>query len=88
MNRFATSSAPSNSTPCEDLVLAVADAKGVSPMALPPLNDVIDPDALDTIVNSFDGEEPSDRGRVTFTYSGYTVVVDGDGEVSVTESHT
>lgn len=88
MTRFASSSAPTNPTPCEEVVLAVADAKGVSPVALPPLNDVLDPDAFDAIINSFDEEAPWDHGRVTFTYSGYTVVVNGDREVSITELPT
>jgi hypothetical protein len=55
----------------------VAEAEGVSPEALnPPLFDVVDPDALDSVFNA-------ETGRVSFEYHGYWVTVDHAGSVSV-----
>lgn len=61
----------------EAVVSAVADAKGVSPLELRPLAEVIDPDALDAL---FAG---SRDGSVVFTYHGFRVHVSGDNQVMV-----
>ena len=59
----------------------VATNEDTDPMKLePPLNDVIDPDALDALCA---GE--SMNGFVVFSYCGYTVTVDADGKVTVEE---
>ncbi|MFP8955637.1 HalOD1 output domain-containing protein [Natrialbaceae archaeon A-CW3] len=62
----------------ESVVTAVADAAGVSPLHLPPLLKVIDPDALDRIVRT-----GSQDLTVEFTYNSYRVRVSGDGYVTV-----
>lgn len=60
---------------------AVADAEGKDPLDLEPvLADVVDPDALELLVN--DGRF---GGTIEFTYRDYRVSVDGDGHVSVSE---
>ena len=69
----------------EAVVTAVADAKGISTVALtPPLYDVIDPDALETVVASMTSRPDDHVGRVEFSYSGYEITITGDGHVSVT----
>lgn len=63
------------------VIEAVEAATGTDALDLPPLLDVIDPDALDALVRS------ADRSlRVEFEYCGRTVVVRGDGRISVTGS--
>ncbi|MFP8957077.1 HalOD1 output domain-containing protein [Natrialbaceae archaeon A-CW3] len=60
---------------------AVSDADGIDPDACePPLYTVIDPVALDQLVES---PGISRRGRVSFRYRGYDVTVTADGEVSL-----
>lgn len=55
------------------IVEAVADRAEVSPSSLPPLFDVVDPDALEAL---FDCQGDGARsGAVEFTYAGYSVVV-------------
>lgn len=64
-----------------DVVSAVARATNTDPLSLEPrLCDVVDPDALERVVES---EAVS---AVTFDYDGHTVVVDGDGTVTVDET--
>lgn len=66
------------------IVEAVARAEGDDPLELDrPLHVAVDTDALDTLC----GEDTSVTS-VTFTYHGYVVTVEGDGEVTVTESTT
>lgn len=63
---------------------AVARATGVDPAALPPLYDVVDPDALDALFAPTVGDADGRSGiHVRFTYVGLDVVVRGDGEVDV-----
>lgn len=63
------------------VVSAVADAKGVDPLDLDPLYDVIDADAVDAIFSEADG---SSSLELRFSMAGCDVVVHGAGEVSVT----
>lgn len=70
----------------EVVACAVADAKGVSPLELRPLAEVIDPDALERLVASMGGVTDGSAGTVEFTYSGYRVAVAGDGDVEVDEA--
>lgn len=57
---------------------ALAAATGTDPTRLePPLYDVVDPDALDALVEGATGV------RVSFDYDGHHVVVHGDGAVTV-----
>ena len=61
----------------ESVVMAVAEANDVSPIDLRPLNDVIDPDALDSLFQT------GTTGELTFEYEGHHVVVTDDGSVFV-----
>lgn len=59
------------------VVEAVADAEDVDPTDLdPPLGDVIDPDALESIFRDSNGE-------LTFTYHGHRVTVEPAGTVDL-----
>lgn len=66
--------------PSTAIVMAVAEATGVEPDALPPLYDRIEPDALDDLFLAPDGTARD--VRVSFFYSGCEVMVEG-GVVTV-----
>lgn len=61
--------------PSEAVVKAVATAEGRDPIDLSPLYDVIDTDALDSLLEGSRGID------VTFQYEGYTVLVRENAEV-------
>ena len=70
-------------SPSHSIVTQIATIEGVEPTDLePPLHDVVDPEALDRVVES---------GRagleVAFTYRDHRVRVSGDGSVDVTASN-
>lgn len=68
------------------VVLSVAEVAGVDHSDLTPLNDVVDPDALNAIfAPRKDGIERA-GGRVQFSLSGHAVTVDADGEILVDPS--
>lgn len=61
----------------EAVLHEVAERRGEPPEQLnPPLFEVIDPDALDTVFRA-------ETGRISFEYLGYTVTVDHSGDVNV-----
>jgi len=61
-----------------DVVEAIADATETDPLTMePPLYEVVDTDALDTLYERGAG------ATVEFRYDGHDVVVDGDGTVTV-----
>ncbi|ADB62911.1 hypothetical protein Htur_4073 (plasmid) [Haloterrigena turkmenica DSM 5511] len=69
----------SENTPVYAIVSAVAEAEGVDSIDLPPLYNVIDPEALNALFTSDSGTVSS----VEFEYAGYSVVVRGEGDVVV-----
>lgn len=63
---------------------AVASMEEDDPESLqPPLHDVVDPDALDRIFQSLDGDTRRQTGRVEFPLREYEVTVWSDGTVVV-----
>ena len=60
----------------------IAEREGTAVTGLPPLYETIDPDLLETFVES----EPGPDASVTFAYCGYRVTVTGDGAVAVDSS--
>lgn len=60
------------------------DTDGAEHDALPPLYETIDPDALNALFDSPDAASHS-AVTVTFRYCGYDVIVEGPGQVTVTE---
>jgi len=62
-------------------VTAVAAARGVDPVALPPIYESVDVDALNALLAGAPDRPGDVEGRVTFTYAGYAITVDFDGLV-------
>jgi hypothetical protein len=61
-----------------EVLEAIAQTADVDPMSMEtPLYDVVDTDALDTLVST------SQSVCVAFEYDGYEVVVSGNGTISV-----
>ncbi|ELY69701.1 HalOD1 output domain-containing protein [Natrinema versiforme] len=86
MESTHTTRAATTETAITRIVDAVADREGVAPTALqPPLYDVIDPEALNALVSSVNGDD-ADSFRVSFEYNGYEITVGGDGDVSVSDA--
>jgi hypothetical protein len=61
--------------PSSEVVDAVASARGVAISELPPLHDVVDPDALDSLLSNVEGRAV----ELAFTYFGFVVRLDGSG---------
>jgi hypothetical protein len=67
------------------IVETIAAHDGVDPTDVPvPLYDAIDPEALDSLVESYDSSQ-ADSLVLEFAYDGRSVVVTGDGEVRVSD---
>lgn len=64
------------------VIEAVAEARGVDPLDLPPLHEFVDPDALGRIFATTN-TSPRSTGKVQFTMEGYVIVVQSDGSVDV-----
>lgn len=68
--------------PSTSVIEAIAVAEGIDPVALtPPLYAAIDPEALDAIVDSADCDL-----SIEFSYQGYTIQVDGSGDVTIADA--
>ena len=81
MSKTASGNGDDHQLPSETVVSSVAAHKGVEPVALPPLYDALDPDALDALFATARGD-----GQVTFEYAGCTVECAGDGSVDVRDA--
>jgi hypothetical protein len=62
------------------VVEKVAESKGIPHTELPPLSDVVDPDALDAI---YTAGPTSTQPAVQFTYAGCHVVVRSSTDIEV-----
>lgn len=69
------------------VVQRVAKKEGLNATDLSkPLDEVVDPDALEALFSeSPDGYQRA-AGTIQFTYQGYTIVIDSDQQVSIEES--
>lgn len=74
-------------TPTEAVVDAVAEVHDCEPTDLPPLNDVLDSEALDRVFTDTLGGRTRRDGHLVFQYCDCTVVVSGSGKVVVDESN-
>lgn len=85
-DQFGTERSPETArSVSETVVERVAEALDESPTTLdPPLNDVIDPEALDRIFATRAAGTGEAEARLTFVFAGCRVVVDGSGAVEVT----
>ena len=67
--------------PMERFITAVADENGVDPVELrPPLAEIIDPDALDALL---DRADPSSQLEVRFTYRDHDIVARTNSEIDL-----
>lgn len=67
-----------------EVVERVAEREGVRPTHLSePLNDYVDPDALDALFDDTGEPRTSREGSVEFTYRGYKIVARSSGSVAV-----
>lgn len=74
--------------PSEALISAISTLSGTDATSLPPLYDVVDPEALDSLyehVRERNGEDSS-AYRITFPYEGYDVCVEFDGRIRLETS--
>ncbi len=62
------------------IVEAVADMMNIDPVDCPPLFEVVDPSALDSL---FKGKEA--HGSLVFEYAGYIVTVDDEANVTLAD---
>lgn len=66
------------------IVEEVAERKGVDPVELtPPLHAAIDSEALESLFSDSISGANREGIRVTFTYCGYNILVDEEGEVEI-----
>lgn len=71
--------------PSAVVVRTVAALSGENPLDMPPLHDVVDPDALDEVLAS--GRADEERSiHVSFQYFGYSIDLDRDGHLEVTRT--
>lgn len=68
---------------CRVVISTVAVVSETEPTELPPLYSVVNPDALEKLVDSTDGESSSSDFRVSFGFDGHTVTVHSHGVVAV-----
>ena len=65
----------------EEITLAILDEDDGPAEGLPPLNEYLDPDALDALFTLDEEGDPRVDARFCFRYGGYQVAVDSDGPV-------
>lgn len=76
-----------NGESISDLVVRnVAVYSNRTPLDLPPLSDVIDPDAIDALFAATTGGHTRPGGTVEFDYAGYRVTISSDRSVSLEET--
>jgi hypothetical protein len=79
---------PADERPSEALVAAVAAFRGSDPAELSPLYGVVEPDALDSLVEHANRVDAAGSHRVWFTYEGFDVGVRSDGRIRLREAST
>jgi hypothetical protein len=66
------------------IVRRVADKEGVHPTELDcTLGDVVDPDALDQLMESLEENDGNSIGVLRFGFCGYTVRVSAAGDINI-----
>lgn len=72
----------------QNIVCEIADREGVAIDDLgPPIYEVIDPEALESLITGTQSRQDSPYPVVEFEYLGYTVTTDGTGKVTI-DGHT
>lgn len=71
-----------NEKPSMTIIKRIAEREGKNPVDLPPLYYTIDPEAIDTLCCPSGAR--SSEPQISFTYCGYEVSIQDDGEISTT----
>lgn len=83
---LSVSAAGRETNPSETVIDEVAAREGVDPLDLErPLFESIDPEALDSLVESAVERPGRSPVEIEFSYAGYDVTVTSDGSVDVSE---
>lgn len=77
-----------NGGPSARVIEAVARSEGIASTDLPPLSDVVNPDALDRLVAGSAGGPRDGAIVVRLEYAGYVVTARSDGEVGLRRRST
>ena len=67
----------------DQIVEEIAEYENEDPGNLPPLSKSINPTALDTAFEALDDDDATMAGCITFSYYGYTVLVQSTGQVLI-----
>lgn len=85
VSRVSTAQVEETESLIPSIVEAVAVREGVETTDLPPLQGAIDPDSLETLLDT----DPSDTQRhVHFEYYGYEITIRSDGSIRLEEAGT
>lgn len=72
--------------PSETVVRAVSKVHECEPVELPPLNDALDPDALDDLFGETVGGQSRHGGHLVFEYADCLVTVLGGEKIRIEEA--
>lgn len=67
----------------ETVIMTVAEAEGVGPLEIPPLEEAIDADALESLFSDTRGAEGDRDVRVEFSYCGYDIAIESGRGVEI-----
>lgn len=73
----------STMTPSTGVIETIAVAADREPMAIDPLYETLDPDALDRLIRSSETQSNDEGTTVQFVFAGYDVTVQSNGTVAV-----
>lgn len=65
------------------IIEGVTAVTGADFMDLPPLREVIDPEALERLLRNSTNSQVQSEPFVRFTYAGYMIIVSGNGRISI-----
>ena len=78
---------PAERRASEAVVSAVATRLEADPVELAPLYDVVDPDALDDLIEHAQRGDADGMQLVWFTYEGFDVGVESDGRIRIRDAN-
>lgn len=71
--------------PSMTIINALATAMGVEPTELPPLFEIVDPDAVDSLFSN-NTSSPGAEAMLSFNYRNWNVFVNADGRIRVCDA--
>ncbi|WP_254762538.1 HalOD1 output domain-containing protein [Natrinema marinum] len=84
--RYVTTFDPADERPSEAVVTAVAAVLEAEPETLSPLYDIVDPDALNSLVDHAQRAGTNGTHLIWFTYEGLDVGVRSDGQIRIRDA--